>query len=320
MQAAIYRRYGSPEVIHIEEIENPQVEDNEVLVKVHSASINPYDCHHRKGFFPVRLMTGGFFKPKSNQLGVDVAGTIEKIGSKVKRLKVGDDVFGFVRGSCAEYVSADEKLLSIKPSNLSFNETAALPCAAVTALQALRGKANLKKGSKILIYGASGGIGHLAVQIAKHFEAEVTAVCSTDNVEWVKNLGADTCIDYKKEDFTSLNKSYDIIFDAVAKTTFFQCKSSLTETGTYITVNPISTVRQPFQLLINSLIGKQKAASLMAKPLTKDLDLIAKLTEVGKLVPTIESTYSLAQLPKAHRHCETGRTKGKIVIEICAHT
>jgi NADPH:quinone reductase-like Zn-dependent oxidoreductase len=273
------------------------------------------DYLYRKGYFPTRLQNG-LTKPKTRILGLDVAGTIEAVGKNVNKFKVGDQVFGSCLGSHAEYVCPRESVLSLMPKNVTFEEAAAVPCTAQTALQALRDVAQIKPGNRVLIYGASGGIGHFAVQLAKYFEAEVTAVCSSSNLQWVKDLGADYVIDYTKEDFTDNGKKYDIILDAVGKLTFFSCLRSLTEKGIYITEHLLYPKYHPIQLIISPLIGGRKAKVHLAKPNDKDLDFLRGLLEEENVKPVIEKCYPLDQIIEAHKHVESGRTKGKVVLEI----
>ena len=316
MKAAIYSSYGSPEVMEISDVEKPFIKDEDrVLIKVVSASVNKYDTLHRKGYLPTRIQNG-LTKPKTQILGIDVAGIVEAVGENVKKFKIGDHVFGSCVGSHAEYVCPRESVLSIMPNNASFDEAAAIPCAAQTALQALRDVGKVKEGDKVLIYGASGGVGHFAVQLAVYLGAEVTAVCSTSNIEWVKNLGAHHVIDYTQEDFTRNGKKYDVILDAVGKRTFFSCYRSLTENGIYITEHPLYPKYHPIQLMIGSIVGSKKAKTHLAQPNDKDLDILRVLMEEEKIRPVIEKCFSINEIVNAHRHVESGRTKGKIILKI----
>jgi len=317
MKAAIYKSYGPPEVLKIEDVEKPSIQDEgeRVLVQVHSASVNPFDNLFRKGYLPTRL-DNGLFRPKERRLGIDVAGTVEAVGKNVSRLKVGDQVFGSCLGSHAEYVRPLQAGITLMPKNATFSEAAALPCAALTALQALRNVAQIKRGHKVLIYGASGGIGHFAVQLARYYEAEVTAVCSASNLEWVAALGADYVIDYAQADFADNGQQYDIILDAVGRRTFFSCRRSLTPTGIYISEHVLYPIYHPVQLLVASVMGDKRAKVHLTKPNFEDIDFIRGLVEAEKLKPVIEKRYPLDQIVDAHRHVENGHTKGKVVIEV----
>ena len=316
MKAAIFETYGSPEVMEIRDVVKPFIkEEDRVLIKVVSASINQYDNLFRKGYIPTRL-ENGFTKPKTQILGIDVAGIVEAVGKKVQKFKVGDHVFGSCVGSHAEYVCPRQNVLSLMPKNSTFEEAAAIPCAAQTALQALRDVAQVKPGDKVLVYGASGGVGHFAVQLARYYGAEVTAVCSTSNIEWVRDLGAHHVIDYTQEDFAHNGKKYNIILDAVGKRTFFSCLRSLTENGIYITEHPLYPKYHPMQLMIGSIIGSKKAKIHLAKPNDSDLDLLRVLMEKETLRPVIEKCFTLNEIVEAHRHVESGRTKGKVVLKI----
>lgn len=320
MKAAIYRSYGPPEVLKIEDIDPPVLQEEHegrVLIQIYYASVNPFDYLHRKGYFPIRLVNG-LFAPKEQiqRLGIDVAGTIAAIGKNVTRFKVGDPIFGNCVGSHAEYVRARENAICLLPNNITFKEAAAIPTAALTALQALRDVARIEKNQKVLINGASGGVGHFAVQIARFYEADVTAVCSTPNLGWVKDLGAGTTIDYTREDFTRNGEKYDIILDVAATHTYFRCKPSLTRNGVYITENPLKPAYRPFQILFASLTGDKRGKSHLSLPNEKDMAFLQELIEQGQLHPMIEKVYPLDQIMDAHRHVENGHTKGKVVVEI----
>lgn len=318
VRAAVYRQYGPPEVLEIVDAPQPAIQtEDRVLVRVHSASVNPYDYLHRRGYLPVRL-SNGLTKPKEHRLGIDVAGTVEAVGRNADKFKVGDRVFGSCLGSYAEYVCPRQTSLSLMPENVTFQEAAAIPCAGLTALQALRDVARVSPGQKVLVYGASGGIGHLAVQLARVFGAEVTAVCSTPNLAWVKELGAHAVIDYTIDDFARSGTQYDVILDAVGKRTFFSCVRALTETGVYISEHPIYPWYHPLQLVISRWITRKKARMHLSKPTERDQDCLRGLMEEGKLRPVIEKCYPLDQVQEAHRHVESGRTRGKVVLEIAA--
>ncbi len=319
MRAAINRQYGPPEVVRIEEVAKPVIgpeHADRVIVKVHSASINPFDYIIRSGYLPVRLL-GGKLKPDTTLLGVDVAGTVDAVGPAVTRFKVGDRVFGGCLGSHAEYVRAREGSLTLLPASMSYDQGAALSCAATTALQALRDVAHVQPGQRVLIYGASGGIGHFAVQLAKHFGAHVTAVCSTGNLGWVKALGADEVIDYTQTDFAKTGRRYDLIHDTVGKRTYAGCKRALTPGGLYISEHFFTPFpAQLPQLLWAKLTRDRRFQIHIAKPNTEDLNCFRELIEAGELRPVIEQVYPLEQIAAAHRHIEGRHTKGKVIVQV----
>jgi NADPH:quinone reductase-like Zn-dependent oxidoreductase len=254
MKAAIYRSYGPPEVLEITDVVPSLKNDDRVLIRVHNASVNQFDCLYRKGYLPTRL-DNGLKKPKSSILGIDVSGIVEAVGKNVQRFKVGDYVYGSCFGSHAEYVCPPQSGLSHMPKNITFEQAAAVPCAAQTALQALRDVAKIKSGHKVLIYGASGGVGHFAIQLANYYGAEVTAVCSTSNLQWVKDLGAHNVLDYTKEDFTKNGQKYDIVLDAVSKRTFWLFRFTNREWCLYNRKPPLSYVSP------SSVIGRFLARS-----------------------------------------------------------
>lgn len=318
MKAAVYRSYGPPEVLKIEEVPAPTVkpeEDGRLLIKVHSASVNPFDYLYRKGYLPVRI-SEGLLKPKSHILGIDVAGTVEAVSDNVTKFNVGDRVFGSCFGSHAEYVRVRESSLSLLPANATFQQAAALPCAALTAVQALRDVAHIQPGQKMAVYGASGGIGHFAVQLAKYFGAQVTAVCSTANLDWVKALGADCVVDYTREDFAKRGQIYDLILDAVGKRTYYNCKPALAPTGVYISEHLLTPRYHPLQYLLSSIVGDKRPKVHLAEPNAEDMNLFRELVEAGKLAPVIDRTYPLDQIVEAHRYVEQGHSKGKVIIEV----
>ena len=325
MKAIVYTKYGSPDVLDLEEIEKPTTKDDEVLVKVHAASANARDWRLlRADPFLVRLMGGGLLKPKHNTLGSDIAGRVEAVGGNVKQFQPGDEVFGdlsgggFGGGGFAEYVCARENALVSKPADMTFEEAAAAPMAAVTALQGLRDKGRIQPGQKVLINGASGGVGTFAVQIAKSFGAEVTGVCSTSKLDMVRSIGADHVIDYTQEDFTKNGQQYDLILAANGYHPISDYKRALSPNGIYVMTG--GSGAQMFQAMtlgpIMSMTGSKKMGNTMAKPNKKDLALLAELLETGKVVPVIDRRYPLREVPEAIRHLEEGHARGKVVIAL----
>jgi NADPH:quinone reductase-like Zn-dependent oxidoreductase len=316
MKAMVYHNYGSPEVLELAEIEKPVAKDGQVLVKVRAASVNWLDWHFLAGTpFLVRFMAG-LLKPKNQVLGIDVAGRIEAVGANVTQFQPGDEVFGSSSHGCfAEYVCVPEEGVVTKPVNMSFEQVAAVPGAAIPALQGLRDAGKIKPGQQVLINGASGGAGTFAVQLAKAFEAEVTGVCSTRNLDLVRSIGADYVIDYTQEDFTQNGKYCDLIFDVVAKRSFSDCKRALRPQGIYVT-----TAFSPLLALVglwHSMTGDRKMVPLPPKPPNKaDLVFVKELLEAGQVTPVIDRCYSLSDLPDALLYLEKGHAQGKVVITV----
>ena len=322
MQAIVYSHEASGEVLKLEEIEKPLPADDEVLIKVRAASINPLDYHFLKHTFMRRVMAR-VSKVKSLRPGRDVAGEVEAVGRKVTQFKAGDAVFGGCNGALAEYACTRESKIVMKPSKVSFEEAASTPVAGLTALQGLRDKAQLQPGQKVLINGAAGGVGTFAVQIAKTFGGEVTGVCSTRNVELLRSIGADSVIDYTREDFTKNGKQYDVIFDLVANHSFAERRRALTPKGIYIgagmvglDVSAIGLLMRQIPELIKWRFVSQKSVSLLAKLDPKDLDIIAALIAEGKIKPVIDRRYRLNEAPAAVSYLEKGHARGKVIIEI----
>jgi len=327
MKAIAYEGYGSADVLEVKEVRKPDIESDGVLLRVRAASANPYDWHVMRGVpYIARLMATGLRKPKSSVLGTDVAGEVEVVGNAVTRFRPGDEVFGFVgSGGFAEYVSAPEKLLAVKPATLSFQQAATVPLAAVTALQGLRDAGAIRPGQKVLIVGASGGVGTFAVQIAKWYGAEVTGVCSTRNLAMVRSIGADRVIDYTREDFTRTGQQYDLIFQLAGTATPSTCRRALTAAGRLVLssgdspgriIGPVGRIIKA--LLLSPFIGGQTMRPLIAKPSSADLQFLRELIEAGRITPVIDRTYALSEAPDAIRYLETGRARGKVVISVAA--
>ena len=317
MKAIVYDNYGSPDVLKYEEIEKPTAGDDEVLIKVRAASVNPLDWRLMRGkpLF-VRLMIGGLRKPKITRPGRDVAGQVEAVGRNVTQFKPGDEVFGACRGAFAEYVCAIEDRLALKPANISFEEAAAVPVAALSALQCLRDKGQIQLGQKVLVDGASGGVGTFAVQIAKSFGAEVTAVCSTRNVDTARSIGADQVIDYTREHFITNGQRYDLIIAANAHHSIFDYRRALGQDGIYVMVGGGWAQILQAMLLgpLLSLIGSKKMCFFMAKLDKTDLVLLKDFLAAGKIVPIIDRRYPLSDVAEALRYLEEGHARGKVVI------
>ena len=318
MKAILYTTYGSPDVLQLKEVAKPTPKAHEVLVKVYAASANPADWHLLRGEPFLARLEAGLLKPKNIRLGADVAGRVEAIGSNVTQLQVGDAVFGELPldglGSFAEYICAPEALVALKPTNLTFEQAASVPLAAFTALQGLRDKGQLRPGQKVLINGASGGVGTFAVQLAKALgAAAVTGVCSTRNVELVRSIGADQVIDYTQTDFASTGQRYDLIFDAVGNRSVADLKRALTPTGIG-SVAGFTTMSRLFQIML--LGGKKIGMMATAKANQPDLLILKQLLETGTVVPVIDRRYPLAETAEAIRYLETGRARGKVIITV----
>ncbi len=320
MKAIINTQYGPPDVLQFTEVPKPAPKDNEVLLKTRAVSINAADSHlMRADPFPVRFAFG-LFKPKIRTLGADVAGQVEAVGKNITQFKVGDEVFGDLSGvgfgGLAEYVCAPESALAFKPANLTFEESAALPMASITALQGLRDHGKIKAGQSVLIYGASGGVGTFAVQIAKAFGAEVTAVCSTTKVDQARSLGADHVIDYTQEDFAQITQRYELIFAANGNRQLAEFEHALTLTGTYVLSGGSSS--QLFQAMLQgpfrSKAGGKSIKTFVAKPNQTDLKVMKELVESGRVKPVIDKLYPLHETSAAMRYLEEGHARGKIVI------
>jgi len=324
MKAIVCPNYGPPDVLQFTEVEKPVPGDGEILVKIHAASVNALDRHLMKSKPAMRVLTGkGLLKPKDQRIGVDIAGRVEAVGNKVTQFQPGDEVFGVATGAFAEYACADENELALKPANSSFEDAAAVPVAALTALQGLRDKGLIQSGQKVLIHGASGAVGTFAVQIARAFGAEVTAVCSTRNVEMVRSMGAEHVIDYTQEDVTRNGQRYDLILAVNGYHSIFAYRRILRPGGTYVLVGEGSNThlfRAMFQtMLLGPLFAKtakQKMCFFIAKVTRTDLDYMKELMEAGKVVPMIDRRYPLCETAEAFRYLEEGHARGKVVITV----
>jgi NADPH:quinone reductase-like Zn-dependent oxidoreductase len=319
MKAIVHETYGPPDVLELREVEKPLVGDDQVLVRVHAASINPYDWHFLRASPHFVRLEAGLRKPKRIITGVDAAGVVEAVGKDVTDLRPGDEVFGGRGGSCAQFVAG--KTFVPKPANVTFEQAASVPMAACTALQGLRDKGGLRPGQTVLINGASGGVGTFAVQIAKSFGAEVTGVCSTKNVELVRSIGADHVIDYIHDDFTRMAKRYDLILDTVGNHSPSAVRRALKPQGTYVMVGGeakglLGGIDRLARAMVLSRFVSQRLRPLLATLNKDDLLVLKDLIEAGKVKPVIDKSYPLSEVPDAIRYVETGHARGKVVITI----
>src|SRR5437667_1986305 len=325
MKAVVYCNYGVPN-LKFQEIEKPTPADDQLLIKVRAASVNPLDWHFIEGTpYFMRAMGVGLRKPKDTRLGVDFAGTVEAVGKNVTKFKPGDEVFGGRTGAFAEYVCVREaRAVATKPASVTFEQAASVPIAGITALQGLRDKGKVQPGQKVLINGASGGVGTFAVQIAKSMGADVTGVCSTKNLDMVRSLGADHVIDYTKEDFAKSDQHYDVILDNVPNHSLSEIRRVLNPNGNYVLIggggpNDNQWIG-PFGRVIHTLVLSpcinQKMGRMMADANKKDLTILADMMQTGKLKPVIDRTYKLDQVPDAIRYVEAGHARGKVIITV----
>jgi NADPH:quinone reductase-like Zn-dependent oxidoreductase len=322
MKAMVYTKYGPPDVLELKEVEKPAPKDDEVLIKVYAASVNPAELHLLRADPFMTRVYSGLLKPKNTILGADISGIIEAVGKNIKQFKIGDEVFGDLSncgwGGFAQYVCAPENALALKPANLSFEEAAVVPLSSITALQGLRNKGHIQAGQKVLINGASGGVGTFAVQIAKSFGTEVTGVCSKNNLDMVRSIGADHVIDYTQVDFTRNGQQYNLIFDAVGNRSVSDCKRALSPNG-ICAVAGFTNLSHLLRVVVLgswvSITGSKKIGLMeTAKPNHKDLVFIKELIEAGKVKPVIDRRYPLSELADAFRYLEKKHTRGKIVI------
>jgi len=314
MKAIVQNEYGSPDVLKLKEVDKPVVKENDVLVGVHAAALNAGDYFSMRGSpWFVRFFVG-FPKPKDHILGWDVAGTVEAVGKNVKRFQPGDEVFASCTGALAEYACAAEDKIAMKPTNLTFEQAAAVPTAAITALQGLRDAGKVQPGQRVLINGASGGVGTFAVQIAKSLGAEVTGVCSTRNVDLVRSLGADHVIDYTQEAFTRSGLRYDLILDNVGNRSFSECRRALTPGGTLLPNTGHAGMGYVLMAFALSLFVHQQGRPFISTPNAEDLFILKDLIEAGKVTPVIDRTYRLSETPEALGYVGEGHARGKVVV------
>jgi NADPH:quinone reductase-like Zn-dependent oxidoreductase len=325
MKAIVQYKYGSPDdVLELQDIDKPVVKDDEVLVRVHATTVAGDDWHIMRGLPYVARIATGLFRPRKNSVpGRDVAGRVEAVGTNVTQFQPGDEVFGWCDGAFAEYVSVSEDALALKPANLTLEQAAAVPISAFTALQALRDKGQIQPGQKVLIIGASGGVGTFAVQLAKAFGAEVTGVCSTRNVDMVRSIGADHVIDYTQEDFTQSGQRYDLILDMVGNRSLSDCRRALNPRGTLVIVGwgtrggpRIMGMDRTVRALVLSPFVRQRLRALFHTNSKEDLATLKEFIEAGKVTPVISARYPLSEVPEAIRHFEAGHARGKVVITV----
>jgi NADPH:quinone reductase-like Zn-dependent oxidoreductase len=320
MRAIVYDRYGPPDVLELREVDQPAVKDDQVLVRVHATSVNPADWHIMTGTPYIARLSGGLRAPRVRIPGIDLAGRVEAVGGNVTRFRPGDEVFGTGTKAFAEYAVVPEAGLAPKPANLTFEQAAAVPVAGVTALQGLRDKGRLQPGQKVLIIGASGGVGTFAVQLAKAFGADVTGVCSTRNVERVRSLGADQVVDYTQEDFTRSGRRYDLVFQVAGTASPSDLRRALTPKGTLVLCSGegggrlLGPVGRIVGALVRSRLWSQRAVMWIANTTTKDLLDLKQLIEAGEVTPVIDRRYTLVEAPEALRYQGAGHTQGKTVI------
>jgi NADPH:quinone reductase-like Zn-dependent oxidoreductase len=316
MKAIVQNDYGSPDVFELKEIDKPVGKENDVLVRVHAAALHAGDYFAMRGVPYLVRMSAGWPKPKNYVPGYDVAGQVEAVGKNVTRFQPGDEVFGACQATCTEYVCAAEDKFAPKPANLTFEQAAAVPTSAVAALRGLRDAGKVQPGQKVLINGASGGVGTFAVQIAKAFGAEVAGVCSTRNVDMVRSIGADHVIDYTQEDFTQTGQRYDLILDNVASRSFSDLRRVLTPQGIIIPNSGHSGMGYVIKAFVRSAFVRQQGRPFIAIPNNEDLVVLKELIESGKVTPVIDRTYPLSETPEAFRYLDEGHARGKVVITV----
>ena len=322
MKAAVYEKYGPPDVLQIRDVATPSPQDNEVLIRVQAAALNPLDAYFMSGRPYVMRLAFGLTKPANTRPGFDLCGQVEAVGRAVTRFRSGDHVFGVARGAFAEYVCAAEDKLALKPARLSFEQGAAMPVAALTALQGLRDKGRIQPGHDVLIHGAAGGVGTFAVQVARSFGARVTAVCGAANVDLVRSIGADQVIDSTQEDFTRTERRYDLLFDCAADRALGARRRILKPAGIYVAVgfgrphggwiDPLGSV---LKLIAASLVAPRLVMFVTAVT-QRDLEVVKELVEAGKVTPVIDRSYSLSEVAEAVRYLQQGHARGKVVIRV----